>query len=131
VRPVVIVVEDQDMVRKVMVRVIESLGFTVLEFPDAFEAEDFFRDDCEQVSTMTTVHAIVSDCDCPEPYAGLDVLEEAQISIPDARRILMSGRTCTARIADAIEDGVVQTFLEKPFARLTLALALGEPGEER
>jgi two-component system cell cycle sensor histidine kinase/response regulator CckA len=123
----VLLVEDEDSVRRVVKITLESMGYRVLEGrngPQALEAARGFAG---------TIHLVLTDVVMPE-MTGYELAERFSRDHPGVRILLMSGY-----LNDAIaRDGIARSgfaFLEKPFSPLALArkvrevLDEAEPGE--
>jgi len=105
---VVLVVDDEDAVRALAVRVLKSAGFEVLEAADGQAALEVFAGAADRV------RFVLLDLMMPR-LDGVQTLQEMRKLKPGVRAVVMSGYTeqeVTRRFADAPPDG----FLQKPFA---------------
>ena len=113
---VVLVVEDDDGVRKLMITVLNDLGYTpiVTESGESGLAILSSRDDCD---------LLLTDLVLPGAIDGVELANEARQTKPGLKIILMSGHS--NRIAS--EEGVLgedTVLIAKPFRRTDLARAL-------
>src|SRR5262249_5189462 len=105
---VVLVVDDEEAVRALAVRVLKSAGFEVLEAADGRAALNVVARDAERI------RFVLLDLMMPR-LDGVQTLQELRKLKPGVRAVVMSGYTeqeVTRRFADAPPDG----FLQKPFA---------------
>jgi PAS domain S-box-containing protein len=105
---VVLVVDDEDSVRALAVRVLKSAGFEVLEAADGQAALEVFAGAADRV------RFVLLDLMMPR-LDGVQTLQEMRKLKPGVRAVVMSGYTeqeVTRRFAAAPPDG----FLQKPFA---------------
>jgi CheY-like chemotaxis protein len=108
---VVLVVEDEDTVRKLVRHLLESKGYEVLEARDGVEALAI----CEK---HRHIDLLLTDFKMPK-MGGRELAEKATPLHPGIRVILMSGYTDDLLIAEGIK--VKRTnFLQKPFTSSAL-----------
>jgi CheY-like chemotaxis protein len=109
----VLVVEDEDLVRKLLRTILESRGYTVLEARGGDEALHV----CQQHTG--SIQLLITDVVMPR-MNGRDVAERLLTTYPEMRVLYMSGYT-----ADSVDQhGVLETglhFLQKPFTPDVLA----------
>jgi CheY-like chemotaxis protein len=110
IRPVVLVVEDEALVRDCTVAQLEDAGFSVIGAAGAEEAMREFADH----ALVTTVF---SDINMPGAYDGLSLINRIFRLRPDVQLILTSGRGLPL---DA-EMPVGARFLLKPYHACQLA----------
>jgi len=105
-KPLVLVVDDEPVVRKVAARVLLSAGYEVREVGDGQQALDFL-----QVGNLN-VDVVVSDIVMPR-LNGVELLETLSRSHPDLPVILMTGYGA----ADLEARGIAPpcSLLAKPF----------------
>ncbi len=113
---VVLVVEDDQGLRSLVVRILRSLDYKVLEVNSAAPALEVLRSPAE-------VDLLLTDLVLPEKMSGNKLVEEALLVRPDLRVLYMSGYTEDAilhqgRLADGVE------FLQKPFRTVDVARAV-------
>ncbi len=100
--PVVLLVEDEVLIRLGMAESLGDAGFAVLEAGDGLSALDILR-------AHPNVAAVVTDIDMPR-MDGLALALEVRRSNPAIRVVLMSGKTYLRD--DALPAGI--PFFEKP-----------------
>ncbi|MGQ9638656.1 MAG: response regulator, partial [Thermodesulfobacteriota bacterium] len=114
----VLVVEDEEVVRKLAVRLLKRQGYRVLEAPDGGQA--FLL--CEKYSAP--IHLILTDVVMPG-MSGRELYERLKVIHPDARVLYMSGYTDNAIIHHGVmEEGI--DFIQKPFSLEALARKVRE-----
>jgi two-component system, response regulator PdtaR len=102
--PVVLVVEDNVLVRMTLHEGFEDAGFHVLEAGTADEAKIV-------ISARPDVLAVVSDVEMEGPMNGFDLAWAIKRESPATVVILVSGRSFPS--SDTLPPGV--TFHQKPF----------------
>ena len=109
----ILVVEDEDLVRKLVRTILESRGYAVLDAEGGDEAFHVCR------NHQGPIHLLITDVVMPR-MNGKEVAERLRSIYPEMRVLYVSGYT-----ADAIDQhGVLETgiqFLQKPFTPLVLA----------
>lgn len=108
-RGTVLVVDDEEDVRKVAGRLLESLGFGVLGAPDGKEAIETFQVLGDRIT------AVLLDFVMPQ-VNGAEVFAELRRLRPDARIIVASGYT-EREIARLFPAPGPAAFLQKPYRR--------------
>jgi CheY-like chemotaxis protein len=99
-RMVILVVDDDELVRRVVTELLEDLAFSVVEAKSGREALNLIR-------SPTEPGLVISDVNMPE-MDGLQLVEEIKSMRPSLPVILMSGRPSKDR---------AHPFLAKPFTR--------------
>ncbi len=112
--PVVLVVDDEEVVREVAQAVLEGAGYRVVLACTGQEALDFFAAEGGQFSV------VLLDRSMPLK-SGDEVLEELQRVAPDVPVIMSSGYPCEA---DVLAPGI--SFLPKPYDAPTLLSEIKE-----
>jgi len=112
----VLVVEDEDQIRKLARRVLEQLGYSVLE------AEDGVRGLTVYQAEQKRIAAVILDLTMPKK-SGLEVLATLRRLNPKVRVILSSGYSAAAQKLDLAKLGVM-AFLQKPYVPNDLARTL-------
>lgn len=107
----ILLVEDDDAVRRLAVRLLESLGYTVLEASNSGEALLIFE------RPDTRVDLVISDIVMPH-ISGVEMAQRLRQIRPDVRVLFMTG---FAREAEALPRLANAPVLLKPFTRSTLA----------
>jgi PAS domain S-box-containing protein len=121
----VLLVEDEDSILKIIKRVLEKFGYTVLFSSSPVEAMKLAEKHADEINLLIT------DVIMPE-MNGRDLAERLQSLCPNLKTLFMSGYT-----ADIIENrGVLESgvsFIAKPFSNQELAVKVREvlDGEER
>jgi two-component system cell cycle sensor histidine kinase/response regulator CckA len=118
----VLVVEDQDPVRRQACRILRAHGYEVRDAPGADEALADWQD----------TEVLVTDVVMPG-MTGHDLAEIAAERSPGLRVVFMSGHTEDVLVRDGARMGEI-TFVQKPFTRDSLLRAVeealaGEPDE--
>ena len=104
---VVLIAEDEEMVRKVMVMCMNQLGWTTLEAADGEEAVRVHKDHSGKIDLL------LSDYLMPK-VNGLEAARQIRSRDPQLPVILMSGFTNEATVESFRAEGFEQ-FLKKPF----------------
>jgi PAS domain S-box-containing protein len=113
----VLVVEDDEQVREITVKRLESLGYAVIEAKTGPEA-------VKQLLSQEPIRLVLSDIVMPGGMTGYDVTRWAAANKPGVKVILCSGYSDGDLMADAngTLDGV--PVLGKPYTREQLARAV-------
>jgi CheY-like chemotaxis protein len=118
----VLLVEDDDAVRQVTVRMLKSRGYTVIEARGASEA----RAACAEKGD--SIDLLLTDIVMPET-SGPKLAEELKGAYPRLRVLFMSGYSGAAVARHgAIGEGVA--YLEKPFTASSLSAKVRDTLEE-
>jgi PAS domain S-box-containing protein len=122
---VVLVVEDDAMVRKYVVAQIQSLGYTTLEASNAKEALDL-------IDKTSTIDLLFTDVIMPGSMNGRQLVEEALKRRPSLKTLYTSGYTENAIVHHGrLDSGVL--LLAKPYRKSDLAkmirMALGSSAQ--
>ncbi|MEN3279152.1 MAG: hypothetical protein V7607_292 [Solirubrobacteraceae bacterium] len=110
----VLVVEDQDPVRRQACRLLEDHSYSVREAASADEA----------LATWQPVDVLVTDVVMPG-MSGQQLAEHARELVPDLRIVFMSGHTDDVVVRDGARQGDI-AFVQKPFTRDSLLRAVEE-----
>ncbi|MBN8611332.1 MAG: PAS domain S-box protein [Deltaproteobacteria bacterium] len=108
----VLVVDDEDDVRRVMCRVLTRRGVEVIEANDGPSAVDAFR------AHRGEIDVVVLDYTMPG-MSGAEVLTRLQAIDPDVRVVLASGYS-EGDVTRLFEAGGIRGFVSKPFTAETL-----------
>jgi len=114
----ILVVEDEETVRKLAVRLLKRQGYKVLEAPDGGQA--FIL--CEKY--QGPIHLILSDVVMPG-MSGRELVERLQKIHPEAKSLYMSGYTDNVILHHGILEKGFE-FISKPFTRESLARKVRE-----
>jgi CheY-like chemotaxis protein len=111
----VLVVDDEDLVRKVLDQFLRKNGFAVWSAADGHEAADLYRRDRDSIDL------VLLDVRMPE-WDGPETLVHLQAINPEVRCCFMSAATGQYNHEDLLDLGAAR-ILDKPF---TLADLLGQ-----
>jgi CheY-like chemotaxis protein/two-component sensor histidine kinase len=116
----VLVVEDDERVRRLTCRILEQYGFGVVETADGQTAIDILH------GGDTAVDALVSDVVMPG-MSGPELVTRARLERPELPVLLLSGFAAD-EFPDVMagENNPRQAFLQKPYSPEALAIALEE-----
>ncbi len=110
---VVLVVEDDALVRKYVVTQIESLGYSALEAGNATEA-------LNAIDNAATIDLLFTDVIMPGPMNGRQLVDEALKRRPSLKTLYTSGYTENAIVHHGrLDSGVL--LLAKPYRKSDLA----------
>jgi signal transduction histidine kinase/CheY-like chemotaxis protein len=112
----VLVVEDEEQIRKLARRVLEQLGYVVLEAVDGVHGLTVYQEEQARIA------AVILDLTMPKK-SGLEVLATLRRLNPAVRVILSSGYSAAAQKLDLPRLGVM-AFLQKPYVPNELARTL-------
>ena len=111
----VLLVEDDDAIRRLMDRLLTRAGYQVTALPDPREAGS--------VAAQTPLAALITDVVMPHG-SGPEVADAVEVHAPNLPTIFMSGYTEDPRLRqEALRPH--QRFLAKPFPPAALLAALG------
>jgi PAS domain S-box-containing protein len=114
----VLLVEDEESVRKLAAHCLREQGYTVLEASTGAEALELARGHAQ------TIHLLVTDVVMPG-MGGRDLADQLLVARPEARVLYVSGYTGNAIVHHGIlEPGLF--LLSKPFRPLELAQKVRE-----
>lgn len=114
----ILLVEDEEMVRRMARTMLSRLGFRVLEARDGEEAVALFR------AQTGEIDGVLSDLTMPR-LSGWEVLEAVRALKPGVPVILTSGYE-EAQVRDQSRKEQPQVFLQKPYQLADLKQALGK-----
>jgi nitrogen-specific signal transduction histidine kinase/CheY-like chemotaxis protein len=107
----ILVVDDEPDIRRVVARMVQSLGYGVLTAGDGVEAEQLVRDE-------PSISAVALDLTMPGRNAN-ETIAALRLARPDLRIVVMSGYAeCRLPSGDGI------SFLQKPFTAPELGSSL-------
>jgi signal transduction histidine kinase len=112
----VLVVEDEEQIRNLARRVLEQLGYVVLEAVDGVHGLTVYQEEQQRIA------AVILDLTMPKK-SGLEVLATLRRMNPAVRVILSSGYSAAAQKLDLPRLGVM-AFLQKPYVPNELARTL-------
>lgn len=111
--PVVLVVEDQPLLRLVAVDMIEEAGFTALEAADAMSALNMLR-------MRQDIAFVFSDVDMPGAMNGIDLIRYIR-ALNSSIKIIVTSGTFHADKLELPSEGI---FLPKPYLLDDVSAAL-------
>ena len=120
-RPTLVVVDDEPEVLRSL-HDLFRLEYRVLTFVRAAEA-------LEALEKLEEVHVILSDQRMPS-MTGVQFLERAQHSHPDATRLLFTGFADIKAVIDAINQGHIARYITKPWDADELSAVLRQAVEQ-
>ena len=109
----VLVVEDDDDVRSLVVKLLNDLGYAVLEAHDGPSARELWQSE-------TRIDLLLSDVILPGGMAGPDIAAAALIHRPELKILYMSGYTDDAIVHHGRLDPDIE-LIQKPFVKTALA----------
>ena len=119
----VLLVEDEQAVRRATAEFLRLQGYTVLEARDGLEALTVSQ------NHRSAIHLVISDVVMPN-LSGGELAKELALLRPDAKLLFMSGYAGKTVLNHNVVD-VETNFLQKPFTLKELSLkvrsALGQP----
>ncbi len=127
-REMILVVDDDDMVRKSVVAQIKSLGYGTIEARSPAEA-------LEVIAGKAPIELLFSDIVMPGPVDGVELARLAREQRPDLKVLLTSGYPDLKTARSSEESYVQWDILKKPYRRNDLqqalkgALGAGEQGD--
>jgi CheY-like chemotaxis protein len=114
----ILLVEDEDAVRRMAFELLQSNGYNVLDASDGAEAITLCKDHTGTIDLMLT------DVVMPR-LGGRQLAETLSLSRPEMRVLYMSGYTDDAIVHLGVSDGRA-AFLQKPFTPDGLARKIRE-----
>jgi two-component system, cell cycle sensor histidine kinase and response regulator CckA len=114
----ILVVEDEDLIRQAVAKMLRNNGFEVLEAADGFNAIDLLR------ASGGKITAILLDMTIPGA-ASHEVVAEAAKARADVKVILTSAYS-QEMVADAMSAPQIRSFIRKPFQLDDLVSTLRE-----
>ena len=114
----VLLVDDEEMIRSLGERILQSHGYTVLLAADGKEGLDLYLKERRRISLIIL--------DLSMPYlSGYEMLEEVHRLTPDAKVIVSSGYSQKG-YADSLDRLGVAAYVAKPYRPADLARAVRE-----
>jgi len=117
-RGVVLLVDDEELVRSVALAFLEEMGWEVLEAADGQQALDFYRDQQKRIDV------VMLDMEMPG-RRGIDLLREMKVMNPGVIAILCSGYVRDGSADQLIAEGF-RAQLSKPYRMADLERVLEE-----
>jgi CheY-like chemotaxis protein len=107
-RPVVLIVEDEVLVRMLIADVLQEAGYRIIEAANADEA-------LRVLQARPDVHVVVTDVEMPPSPTGYDLAAQVRERWPYVQVLVSSGRVFPAQLPDGV------TFIAKPWTAESLA----------
>lgn len=111
--PAVLIVDDEDLVRHLCVRILSEAGFRVSEARNGLEALEQLHQACPDL--------MITDSSMPK-VGGAHLIAEARSRFPDLAILRISGSFGASGVRDRLPPDVVT--LDKPFANETFLAAV-------
>jgi cyclic di-GMP phosphodiesterase len=112
----VLVIDDEAVVREVIVAMLAGSGYEVVCAATAAEALELFSDE--------SIRVVITDIFMPDG-SGLELLETMRIRRPNLPIVLVTGATTRDDLSEALARGA-DGFVAKPFTQTELELALAK-----
>jgi two-component system, cell cycle sensor histidine kinase and response regulator CckA len=114
----VLLVEDEEMVRKLASQLLKESGYSVLEASGGDEAMDICK------TYQEPIDLLITDVVMPK-MSGRDVAAQLKTLHPETRVLFMSGYTDDAIVHHGIVDSDI-AFIQKPFSATSLTQKIRE-----
>jgi CheY-like chemotaxis protein len=114
----ILLVEDEEMVRKLSRKILEECGYTVVEAENGTEALSIFE------AGDSDIDLLMTDVVMPQ-MGGRELSEKLTLKLPNIKILFTSGYTDDA----IVRHGVIETntnFIQKPFSPEALANKIRE-----
>ena len=115
VKPRLLVVDDEEMVLRVLFETLQREGYEVVTASDALQALEILR--------RQSFALILSDNQMPQ-VSGLEFFAQARRLQPQATRILITAVVSLDTVIAAINKGEIYRFIAKPWIREELLVAI-------
>ncbi len=112
-RGTILLVDDEEMVRSSTSRLLQRLGYEVVQASNGMEAVEIFSDQANSISV------VILDMAMPI-MGGAEAFRRLKQMVPDVRVVIFSGFSADAKIDRLMEDGALD-FIQKPFLPERLA----------
>ena len=113
----ILLVEDEEMVRRLATKILKRLGYQVLAAATASEALRLWAKHADEISLLLT------DMVMPEGTTGLQLAEKLRRAKASLKIVLMSGYSSEIVNNDVPHDGI-DAFVTKPFDLETLSTTI-------
>jgi len=110
----ILLVEDQDSVRDMMISMLERLGYKAESCASGLEALDFLRENPDQFDLVITDHNMPK-------MTGLELVQQIHIDMPDLPFILLSGYSQEKMKALMQDHPAIKEILRKPVSKQVLS----------
>lgn len=112
----VLLVDDDDIVRKAAARILETMGYAVIHAENGQVALDLYKSNQHRISF------VILDVIMPV-LNGRDTLAQMKKMNPDVKILLISAYTRDQKINDLLKSGSTE-FMTKPFDLESLAMGI-------
>lgn len=112
-KPTVMVVEDEEGVRNLIVTILRLSGYDALHCADAVEAQD------RMAVHGNYIQLIVTDVNLGPDHSGVELVRGLRDQYPHVRVLYISGLVDEGPIAQEVNGGLAH-FLAKPFTPRSL-----------
>jgi two-component system, cell cycle sensor histidine kinase and response regulator CckA len=109
-RPSILIVDDEESIRKLMTAVLEPTGYRILQAASSDEALRALEIHGEDV------HLVVTDIQMPPGMDGLSLVESVRRSHPNLPVVFISGYSHLYGRLSNVLDQERTWFLQKPFS---------------
>ena len=117
----ILVVDDDEMVRRALERALRPTGHRILTAASAPKALELLAEN--------QIAAVISDYLMPE-MTGLDLMREVKHRFPGCVKIIITG-FMPDRVAEALAGGEIDRFMTKPWENAELRQALADALSKR
>jgi PAS domain S-box-containing protein len=114
----ILIVDDEEMVLDVGARVLQKLGYTVLESSNGFNAVELYK------KLRDKIKLVVLDIVMPDMSGG-EVYDRLKDINPDVKVLLASGYSIDDQAREIMERGC-DGFIQKPFSMKTMSDKISE-----
>lgn len=114
----ILIVDDEEVVRTVLSKLVRSLGFDVLKAADGIHAVEVFRENTERIKL------VLMDMTMPR-MSGVDAFLHMQEIDPQVRVIIISGHSAESTSSEMMKLGI-KKVLQKPVRLSVLSKAIRE-----
>jgi CheY-like chemotaxis protein len=114
----ILVVDDEEVVRTVLSKLVRSLGFEVLKASDGVEAVEIFENNAEEI------RLVLMDMTMPR-MNGIDAFMEMRETDPSVKVIIISGHSAESTSGEMLRLGISRV-LQKPVRLSALSDAIRE-----
>ncbi len=112
----ILVIDDEEVIRKVSQELLSMCGFNVITAEDGYSGVNIFRERAEEIKL------VLLDVIMPG-MSGLEVYSELRAIKSDVKVLLTSGFRNEEKIQDGLEQGI-NGFIQKPFTMTRLSDAV-------
>ena len=110
-------IDDDALIRRALERSLRATGADLRLFDNPLEAL--------RVAQVDPPDLLISDYSLPD-LDGIDALTAIRKAHPQVRTVLLSGSVPDGKVAEAIEGGVVDRVLGKPWGNAELRAAISD-----